>query len=647
MMIARELGMDDERVEVLRFAGILHDVGKLGVPTRLLRKDGPLTPEERRVIELHPEYGHEMVRGIGFLGEARAAILHHHERLDGSGYPYGLVGAQIPEFARVVAVADAFDAMTSTRSYSRARPVPVAAGGAGAVRGDAVRPADGAGAGAGARPGGTAGVTADRSPLGRVRAGPARPPTPGPDARVRRTRRHPRRERPAAAAGARATRRAGRPRSAEARASGGAVAPGRRPRRRGARAAPSRSPARSAATLWNGLDERGIALAFGVLIAVGELARWGARRRVPGSRGGSPRRSGPPERSRTRCSARAPGSPPHHGVPAGRRRRRRGRPRRVRAARRPRPAGPPLDHLARRVLTVGFAAVCFQPLYNSGRLVERLGQGPSYALLLLALLVLTALCDAVLAAALAHARTGWPVRPAAARRAAGPARHRLRGLRHRRRDGARRSPSPGCGRCPCSALPLLLTQLSFRRYAAVRTTYRQTIASLARATEIAGYTPAGHARRVAALSTRRRAGAGALRARADRAGVRGADARHRAALASSTRSRTGPPPCCPAAEQRRIALLGGAVVRQTGVAAAGRRGRGAAGRPVPGAAARRPDRPGRQRIRRDGRGKRGRGGPLTRTGAAAAGHRRDYQPEVVESAGQGPGAGRSDPAPAG
>ncbi|MFB7596522.1 HD domain-containing phosphohydrolase [Streptomyces sp. NPDC056160] len=126
MMIARELGLDDEGVEVLRFAGILHDVGKLGVPTRLLRKDGPLTPEERRVIELHPEYGHEMVRGISFLGEARSAILHHHERLDGSGYPYGLRGAQIPECARVVAVADAFDAMTSTRSYRRARPVTAA-----------------------------------------------------------------------------------------------------------------------------------------------------------------------------------------------------------------------------------------------------------------------------------------------------------------------------------------------------------------------------------------------------------------------------------------------------------------------------------------------------------------------------------------
>ncbi|MER5279424.1 HD-GYP domain-containing protein [Streptomyces sp. NPDC002809] len=126
VLIAQELGMAQERIEVLRFAGILHDVGKLGVPTRVLRKDGPLTPEERRVIELHPEYGHEIVRGIGFLGEARAAILHHHERLDGSGYPYGLTGRRIPEFARVVAVADAFDAMTSTRSYRPGRPVPVA-----------------------------------------------------------------------------------------------------------------------------------------------------------------------------------------------------------------------------------------------------------------------------------------------------------------------------------------------------------------------------------------------------------------------------------------------------------------------------------------------------------------------------------------
>ncbi|WP_299528622.1 HD-GYP domain-containing protein [uncultured Streptomyces sp.] len=125
-MIAGELGMADDRLEALRFAGILHDIGKLGVPTRVLRKNGPLTPEERRVVELHPEYGHEIVRGIGFLDDARAAILHHHERLDGGGYPCGLKGGAIPEFARVVAVADAFDAMTSSRSYRRGRPVPAA-----------------------------------------------------------------------------------------------------------------------------------------------------------------------------------------------------------------------------------------------------------------------------------------------------------------------------------------------------------------------------------------------------------------------------------------------------------------------------------------------------------------------------------------
>ncbi|MFD7711373.1 HD-GYP domain-containing protein [Streptomyces sp. NPDC059785] len=179
MMIARELGMDDERVEVLRFAGILHDVGKLGVPTRLLRKDGPLTPEERRIIELHPEYGHEMVRGIGFLGEARSAILHHHERLDGSGYPYGLAGAQIPQAARVVAVADAFDAMTSTRSYRRARPVGVALEELRRCAGAQFDPVMvGALVGALARHGWHPAVTADES-HGNVPS-PAGPPAPAP-----------------------------------------------------------------------------------------------------------------------------------------------------------------------------------------------------------------------------------------------------------------------------------------------------------------------------------------------------------------------------------------------------------------------------------------------------------------------------------
>ncbi|WP_370146798.1 HD-GYP domain-containing protein [Streptacidiphilus sp. EB129] len=123
VLIARELRMREDRVASLRVAGTLHDVGKLGVPTRVLRKDGPLTDDEYQAVALHPEYGHEMVRGIGFLGEARDGILHHHERVDGRGYPHGLAGDAIPEFARVIAVADAFDSMTSTRPYRRGRPL--------------------------------------------------------------------------------------------------------------------------------------------------------------------------------------------------------------------------------------------------------------------------------------------------------------------------------------------------------------------------------------------------------------------------------------------------------------------------------------------------------------------------------------------
>ncbi|GAA1968091.1 HD-GYP domain-containing protein [Kitasatospora viridis] len=123
VLIAGQLGIAGERLRTLHFAGTLHDVGKLGVATELLRRNGPLTEAERRAVEVHPEYGHELVRGIDFLGEAHAGILHHHERMDGRGYPHGLAGERIPEFARIIAVADAFDSMTSTRSYRRGRPV--------------------------------------------------------------------------------------------------------------------------------------------------------------------------------------------------------------------------------------------------------------------------------------------------------------------------------------------------------------------------------------------------------------------------------------------------------------------------------------------------------------------------------------------
>ncbi|MFI6152294.1 HD-GYP domain-containing protein [Kitasatospora sp. NPDC051170] len=123
VLIAGQLGMEPGRLRTLRFAGVLHDVGKLGVATELLRRNGPLSEEERRAVEVHPVYGYELVRGIDFLGEAHAGILHHHERMDGRGYPSGLAGEQIPEFARIISVADAFDSMTSTRSYRRGRPV--------------------------------------------------------------------------------------------------------------------------------------------------------------------------------------------------------------------------------------------------------------------------------------------------------------------------------------------------------------------------------------------------------------------------------------------------------------------------------------------------------------------------------------------
>jgi HD superfamily phosphohydrolase YqeK len=122
-MIAEAIGMRPERVGAVRYAGMLHDVGKLGVPTKVLQKAGDLTEEEFAAIQLHPMRGLEIVREIGFLDEALAGIMHHHERMDGTGYPMGLAGSEIPEFARVISVADAFDSMTSTRSYRPARSI--------------------------------------------------------------------------------------------------------------------------------------------------------------------------------------------------------------------------------------------------------------------------------------------------------------------------------------------------------------------------------------------------------------------------------------------------------------------------------------------------------------------------------------------
>ncbi|WP_375165745.1 HD-GYP domain-containing protein [Streptomyces sp.] len=325
------------------------------------------------------------------------------------------------------------------------------------------------------------------------------------------------------------------------------------------------------ATFWHGLAEPGTALAFGTLVAAGELARWGA---APDA--GAPAVDEDPGESEPAPLGAAgalayallgasAGTPTTHGVLqtvavvlAG-----------ALAGIVPhiaRGRGPGRDHLARRVLTAGFAALCFQPLYNTGVLTEHLGQGPAYVLFLLLLLVLTALCDAVLAALVLRARTGHPY--------GSVLRDELHGLLGIRSavcaTGAVMAlavAAAGPWALPVLAVPLLLTQVSHRRYAAVRTVNRQTIASLARATEIAGCTAPGHAHRVAALST----------AVGREMGLTGPELtllEHAALMHDIGQlSLVDPVPGgataqLPAEEQRRIALLGGEVVRRTGVPAA-------------------------------------------------------------------------------
>src|SRR5215210_6113445 len=114
--IAECLGLDQEQVELTRLAGSLHDLGKLAIPEEILRKPGPLTPPERLVLERHTQIGHRMLESLG-VDPVAEWVLHHHERWDGSGYPDRLRGDQIPLGARIIFVADAYDAMTSDRAY--------------------------------------------------------------------------------------------------------------------------------------------------------------------------------------------------------------------------------------------------------------------------------------------------------------------------------------------------------------------------------------------------------------------------------------------------------------------------------------------------------------------------------------------------
>ncbi|MFE9408264.1 HD-GYP domain-containing protein [Streptomyces sp. NPDC006704] len=378
-----------------------------------------------------------------------------------------------------------------------------------------------------------------------------------------------------------------------------------------------------AATVRGPLAEPRTAVAFGALIAVGELARWGARdgERDPaplasagalayallGQNAGHPTGHGVLQVIAVVVAASLLGCVPH--VAAGR--------------------GPGPDEMARRVFTAGFAAVCFQPLSDSGLLDDWSGHGPRAALVLLLLLVLTALCDAVVAALLLYARTRHPFGPLL--------RDELRGLLGigsavvaTGTVMALAVAVAGLWALPVFCVPLLLTQLAFRRYAAVRTTYRQTITSLARATEIAGYTTAGHARRVAELSRAvgRELGLGASELTVLEYAALMHDIGQLSLLDPVPAGATA---VLPAAEQRRIALLGGAVVRQTGVPAG-------VARIVERQADPYREQPLAARIIRAvnayddlAEGTEDPGGPLNALEQLRLGTGRDYHPHVVES----------------
>jgi putative nucleotidyltransferase with HDIG domain len=120
--MGRELGLGAGDLEVLRFGALLHDIGKIGISDVILRKPSPLTDDEYEAIKRHTVLGARILERVRFLAAHVPIVELHHERPDGTGYPYGLVGDEIPVLARIVHVADAFDAMTTARAYRTARP---------------------------------------------------------------------------------------------------------------------------------------------------------------------------------------------------------------------------------------------------------------------------------------------------------------------------------------------------------------------------------------------------------------------------------------------------------------------------------------------------------------------------------------------
>jgi HD-GYP domain-containing protein (c-di-GMP phosphodiesterase class II) len=139
--IGEELGLEPARLDILRFAGLFHDIGKIGVPDAILTKPGRLTELEYEIVKRHPADGARIVGRLHALQAAVPAILHHHERWDGCGYPHGLSDREIPLEAAIVGLADAVDAMTTDRPYSSARTLGEAADEVVANRGTQFAPA--------------------------------------------------------------------------------------------------------------------------------------------------------------------------------------------------------------------------------------------------------------------------------------------------------------------------------------------------------------------------------------------------------------------------------------------------------------------------------------------------------------------------
>ncbi len=119
LKVAGELGFDAPALKRVELGALFHDIGKIGVPTSILLKPGPLTPEERKIIELHPELGERILEPIDRLSEVRGIVRSCHERWDGDGYPDGKAGDEIPIESRIIFVCDAFHAMTTDRPYRK------------------------------------------------------------------------------------------------------------------------------------------------------------------------------------------------------------------------------------------------------------------------------------------------------------------------------------------------------------------------------------------------------------------------------------------------------------------------------------------------------------------------------------------------